>query len=65
MKKIIDILIESRDSHQDMMMRFPHGSDLYTRFYLQVWGLNHMINAISHTNKIKQSLVNRIKTRGK
>lgn len=65
MGKIKDILIESRDWHQEMMLMYPHGSDLYTRFYLQTWGLNHVIGMITRAEKMKQSLINRIKTREK
>ena len=65
MGKIKDILIESHNFNRDMMLNFPYGSNMYTRFYLQVWGLNQMIRIIDRTAHTKNKIINRIKTRGK
>lgn len=65
MGKVLKMLAATRDESQNMMMRFPHGSDMYTRFYLQTWGLERMIGIINRTIRVKNKLAARVKTKGK
>ncbi len=65
MGKVLNALTGMRDESREMMLCCVHGSDLYTRFYLQVWGLEHMIKIVNRAIRAKNKLASHVKARGK